>query len=73
MTKMLSNELNKNLIFSAQIDYLQLFGEICRQKGYMSIPTLIKGKSNVPPRNIRHWDQNYIFSVFCHHGYVFVL
>ena len=26
-----------------------------------------------PPRNIRHWDQNSIFSVFFHHGYVFVL
>ena len=21
--------------------------------------------------NIRHWDQNYIFSMFCHHRYVF--
>ena len=33
----------------------------------------LKVPVNFPPRNLRHWDQHYIFSVFCHHGYVFVL
>ena len=29
------SEVLKKLEFTAQIDLLQLFGEICRQKGYM--------------------------------------
>ena len=29
------SEVLKKLDLSAQIDFLQLFGEICRQKGYM--------------------------------------
>ncbi len=29
------SEVFKQLDFSAQIDFLQLVGEICRQKGYM--------------------------------------
>ena len=29
------SEVLKKLDLSAQIDFLQFFGEICRQKGYM--------------------------------------
>ncbi len=29
------SEVLKKLDFSAQIDFLQLFGEMCRQKAYM--------------------------------------
>ena len=38
------------------------------------LPTKVhlKVPVNFPPRNIRHWDQNSIFSEFCHNEYLFV-